>query len=58
MADPKWVSRFLSKKVGGGEFPMLSPRSERWGGGGGASPRPPPIDAHVLQRDKRYKKQH
>ena len=37
IADPKWVSRFIGKQVGGwggGTFPSMLP------------PRPPPIDAH------------
>ena len=40
IADRKWVLRFLGKKVGG-TFPMLSPRFEKWGGGGGGAPLPP-----------------
>ena len=51
IADPKWVSRFLDKKVGGGISYAVPPPLKSWGGGGG---RPPPIDAHGRESTKMF----
>ena len=43
------IFHFLSKKVGGGTFPMWSPPG--WKVGGTRPPRPPPIYARVKEMD-------